>query len=288
MPLVSIIIPYADYHTTIVAQAIAAARAQSLPCEVIPFEDKNGYGAGYARNRGVALSDTPFVAFCDADDVLREDAIELMVASYTQQGTYIYCDNIQGDSLHQTNDKGYYDGTWWHTVTTLIPRAAFDAVGGFNEDLPALEDMDLFLRLQAHGVCGVRCPHPLLKYTAGGQRSAGFTQHPDYRTLRQSIFQRWSNAAMCNCGTAVTGQVPDGKQDGDILVQTLYTPMQKTGPATGRLYARPRGTTNYQIYVDPHDVQIRPDWWQPIRVINQDAQPKVDDVVAMAKAAMGS
>lgn len=285
MPLVSIIIPYCDYHASIVGQAIAAACSQSLPCEVIPFEDVDRRGAGYARNRGVALSDSPLVYFLDADDTMRPDTIELMLASY-RQGFYVYADNYNGDSLHQTSDLGYYDGSWWHTVSALVPRAAFDFVGGFNEDLPAMEDMDLFMRLQAHGLCGVRCPHPLLRYTAGGQRSASFKDDPNYIPLRRSIFQRWSNAAMCNCGVAVIGEVPDGKLDTDILVQTLYTPMQKIGPTTGRLYPRPRGVNNGQIWVDPKDAVVRPDWWQEIRQIDPAAMPKVDDVVALAREAL--
>ena len=287
MPLVSIIIPFAPYHKTIVAQAIAAARAQSLSCAVIPVEDGNGAGAGWARNRGVALSDTPFVCFLDADDTLRPDALERMIEVY-QQGKYVYCDDYAGASLHQTSDMGYYDGTWWHTITTLIPRAAFDAVGGFNETLPALEDMDLFIRLQGRGVCGVRCPRPLVRYTAGGQRSIAFKKHPDYKTLRGDIFGKWSHKAMCNCGAPINGLVPDGKSENDVLVQTLYTPMQKIGPATGRLYPRARGSTDMQIWVDPRDIAARPDWWQIIRKVDPASMPRVDDVVAMAREAMRS
>ena len=44
MNLVSIIIPYAPYHTSIVEQAIAAARSQSLKCDVIPIPDLDGQG----------------------------------------------------------------------------------------------------------------------------------------------------------------------------------------------------------------------------------------------------
>lgn len=285
--LVSIIIPYAPYHSTIVEQAIAAAYSQSLPCEIIPVHDVDARGAGWARNRGVALSNSLFILCCDADDVLREDAIERMVASY-QRNHYVYCDDFQGDSLHQTPDCGaYLDGTW-HTVTALIPTAAFKAVGGFDESLPAIEDLDLFLRLQAHGVCGVRCPHPLLRYTANGQRSKTFHQRPDHIEQKQAVYQRWSGAAKmsCGCGSAVSGVIPDGKQDSDILVTALYTPMQKGGPVTGRLYPRPRGANSYQIWVDPRDADQRPDLWQPVRTIDLTATPAVDDVITMAREAM--
>lgn len=291
MRLVSIIIPYAPYHTSIVEQAIAAARSQSLPCAVIPVEDLTQLGAGWARNWGVDLSDTPFCYFLDADDVIRPDTIELMVASYTKRGTYIYCDDIQGDSLHQTPDcNPYLDGTW-HTVNALVPTAAFKAIGGFDETLPALEDLDFFLRLQAHGVCGVRCPHPLVRYTAGGQRSQTFRQRPDYKQQKLAIYERWSGVAKmgCNCGAAVSGVVPDGKQDSDILVTALYTPMQMGGPVTGRLYPRPRGANSYQIWVDPADID-HPNGqklWSPVMTVDKDATPAVDEVVRLAREAMG-
>lgn len=288
--LVSIVIPYAPYHTSIVEQAIAAAYSQSLPCDVIVVPDTEQRGAGWARNRGVALSDTPFVTFCDADDVLREDAIERMVSSY-QQGRYVYIDSMDGDGLHQTSDMGYYDSTWWHVVTTLIPTKVFRAFGGFDETLPALEDMEFFMRLQAHGFCGVRCPHPLLRYTAGGRRSLTFKNHPDYLNLRSKIYERWSGAAKmgCNCGATVSGVIPDGKQDADILVTALYTPMQMGGPVTGRLYPRARGANNYQIWVDPRDVD-HPNGrklWAPVMTVDKDATPAVDEVVRLAREAMG-
>lgn len=290
--LVSIIIPYAPYHTSIVEQAIAAAGSQSLPCDVIPCDDFLGRGAGYARNRGVEIVNTPFVYFLDADDTIRPDTIELLVASYTNRGTYIYSDDIQGDSLHQTPDcNPYLDGTW-HTVNALVPTAAFKAIGGFDETLPALEDLDFFLRLQVHGVCGVRCPHPLVRYTAGGQRSLAFKQRADYEQQKLAIYKRWSGVAKmgsCCGGAAITGVIPDGKLDTDILVTALYTPMQMGGPVTGRLYPRARGANNYQIWVDPRDVD-HPNGqklWSPVMTVDKDASPAVDEVVRLAREAMG-
>lgn len=287
--LVSIIIPYAPYHTSIVEQAIAAADSQSLKCDVIPVSDPDERGAGWARNVGVSLCNTPFLYFLDADDTIRPDTIETLLPYY-RQGAYVYSDDAQGDSIHTTPDCGaYLDGTW-HTVNALIPTAAFKAVGGFDESLDALEDLDLFLKLQAHGICGVRCPHVLVKYTAGGQRSKLFKERPDYIQQKQAIYQRWSGRAQmgCGCGVAVNGVIPDGKADTDILVTALYSPRAMNGPVTGRLYASPRGPSGYQMWVDPRDVDAKPELWQPVKTIDRDALPAVDDVVRMAKEAMNA
>lgn len=246
-------------------------------------------GAGATRNEGVALSDTPFVYFLDADDTIEPHTIETLLRYY-QQGSYVYSDDIQGESIHQTPDCGAYLNGSWHTVNALIPTAAFKAVGGFNEQLPAIEDLDLFLRLQAGGICGVRCPHVLVRYTAGGQRSKVFHARPDFVEQKQTIYQRWSGAAKmaCGCNTTVNGVIPDGRQETDILVTALYTPRSMGGSVTGRIYPRPRGANNYQIWVDPRDVDAKPDLWQPVKTIDKNATPAVDDVMQMYNEVMRS
>lgn len=290
MNLVDIIIPYADYHLSIVEQAIAAASNQSVKCGIIPVHDTEGQGAGWARNKGVALSDSLFVLCCDADDTMREDAVELMIASYQRQGVYIYSDDQQGDSIHETPDCGVYLDGSWHTVNALIPTAAFKAVGGFDETLPALEDKDLFLRLQAAGVCGVRCPHVLVRYTAGGQRSKAFKARPDHNQIYDEIERRWSGVAImgCGCGSPVSGVIPENKQDSDILATALYTPREMPGPITGRMYQKPRGPSGYQLWIDPRDLDSPAGkmLWSPVKSIDPNVLPAVDDVMRLAQEAM--
>lgn len=289
MNLVSIIIPCAPYHAANVERAIAAARSQSLSCDIHVVEDVDRNGAGYARNRGIALSDTPFVCFLDADDTLRSDAIERLLASY-QRGKYVYCDDWQGDSLHQTPDNGVYQDGTWHTVSCLVPTVYAKQVGGFDETLPALEDLDFYLKLQSIGVCGVRCPHPLLSYSEHGRRSRDFKNNASHDTIKRSIYSRYIGAAkrMCNCGATVTGLIPDGKQPGDVMVEALYTPMQMGGPATGRLYPKPRGHESYQIWVDPADVDSPKGrtLWRVVMTADPNAAPAVEDVMALAAQAV--
>jgi hypothetical protein len=287
--LVTIIIPCAPYHAANVEQAIAAARSQSLPCDVVVIEDTDGRGAGWARNQAISVCNTPFILPLDADDTLRPDTVERMLSVY-QRGKYVYADDWQGDSLHQTPDANVYiDGTW-HTVSCLVPTVYAKQVGGFDETLPALEDLAFYLSLQAIGVCGVRCPHPLLNYSEHGRRSRDFKNHKSHDTIKRSIENRFREAArrMCNCGATVSGIIPDGKQPGDILVEALYTPMQMGGPVTGRLYARPRGAENYQLWVDPQDVDSAQGRtrWRVVMTADPNAAPAVEDVMALAAQAV--
>lgn len=287
--LVTIIIPIAPYHSAISSEAIAAAHAQTVTCTVLALLDEHGAGAGAMRNRGIALSDTPFVYFLDADDIMRPDAIERLISHYCQ-GVYVYSDDWQGDSLHNTEDCGaYFDGRW-HTVSCLVPTV-YARQFPFDETLPAMEDLAFYLQLQAAGVCGVRCPHPLLQYSDRGLRSKTFQLDMSHGTLKQNLYERYAGAAkhMCNCGTPVNGVIPDNKQEGDMLVQALYTPMQIPGPQTGRLYPRPRGSENYQLWVDPRDAEHPKGrtLWQPLVKADINAAPAVDELMAMARQAVG-
>lgn len=281
---IDIVIPVADYHTGSSSGAIAAAHAQTVPCGVIVVHDVERRGAGAARNQGARQSSADFLVFLDADDDLRPDALALFLRHY-QRGRYVYCDDRQGDSIHQTPDQcAYLDGTW-HTVTTLLPRVFFDLAGGFDETLPAQEDLDLYLRLQALGVCGVRCPHVLLDYSDQGQRSKSFKASPAYQQTKQAIYKRYGGAAkMSCCGQTVNKPVnDDDKQEGDILAMALYTPMRMGGPVSGRIYPKPLGFNGYKLWVDPQDAAARPNLWRPLGNPNE-MGPAVDAVLALAES----
>lgn len=91
---------------------------------------------------------------------------------------------------------------------------------------------------------------------------------------------------MCNCGNPVIGIVPEQHQDGDVLVQALYTPRQMGGVVTGRLYPRPQGANNYQIWVDPADAKAKPELFRVVVTASVQAAPAVEDVVRLAGEAM--
>jgi hypothetical protein len=51
-----------------------------------------------------------------------------------------------------------------HPITTLIPKTAIDAVGGFDENAPGWEDWTLYLRLAIGGFCGEYYRGPTFVY----------------------------------------------------------------------------------------------------------------------------
>lgn len=289
MNLVDIIIPYSNNHAELVEYAGATAYSQSVQCGVITIHDSESRGAGWARNQGIAQTTAPLIFFLDADDTIRPDTIERMLSVYVR-GKYVYADDWQGDSLHQTQDTGAYFDGYWHTVSCLVPTVYAKQVGGFDESLPALEDLDFYLKLQANGVCGVRCPHPLLSYSDNGKRSRDFKSHESHAIIKQQIYNRYIGSAkrMC-CGSPPLTEVqPEGRQQGDVLVEALYTPMQMPGPATGRVYPKPRGFEKYQLWVDPADVDSPAGRtrWRVVQVADPNAAPAVEDVMAIAAQAV--
>lgn len=294
MQLVNIIIPIAPYHTDIAKVAVESAHRQTLRSNVITVVDHEQRGAGWARNVGARQAESHFYVFLDADDSLHPEFVERTLAAW-QRAKYVYCDDLQGDFLHTTTDCLPYSNGNWHANTTLIPSKAFWHIGGYDETLPAIEDLDLYLRLQEVGVCGVRCPLALLNYTPYGQRSKVFMELENRDTLKVDIYKRYAQMAdkNCGCGTApqtVHNPPDEARQAGDILVQAhgIAREIQTHSHAQpGRMYPRARGIFDFRIWVNPVDVSANPNLYKPI--VEFDASkvsPDVELVRLLAQKAM--
>lgn len=268
--LASIIIPIASYHTEVADYALASARGQTIPAQIITVLDNERRGAGWARNEGARQAKGLFLVFLDADDTIEPDFIAHTVEAW-QPGTYVYVDDYQGGSLHQTpDDKVYVNGTW-HAVTTLLPKAYFDFVGGFDETLPAIEDLDLYLKLQHKGVCGIRCPNPLLHYSQHGLRSATFMRRPDMELIKADVKEKYPMAGGCCGGKPTPITTPIEKQDGMVLARCLYSGRPERS-IRGGMYPRPRSQTGMRLWIWPEDAAAKPHLWQ---IIEQPPDPEV-------------
>ncbi len=121
-------------------------------------------GAAAARNAGVAASSAPLVFFVDSDTALELDAIENAVQVLRETPG---CGMVQGiyhpEPLYDDGPVEAYQlafevfwrrrtvGKLTSTIFTaaLIPRAVFEAVGGFDDDLRLIEDDEFGTRLPA-------------------------------------------------------------------------------------------------------------------------------------------
>lgn len=258
MSLVTVVIPVGYPHEHLVDVAIASVQQQTVTTSVIPYFDHQGRGAGYARNQGAAKVDTPFVVFLDADDQLEPTFIEKCLNAYTK-GHYVYT-GWQGLRPVMPAAENPYRGEGFHLVTTLIPTAAFRAVGGFDEALPGHEDADLYFKLIMAGVCGIRVPEYLVRYSPHGVRGKSFRDRADYETIRQQVYERNGGERIMACcgaqGQPVVGD-PGSKQEGDVLAIAQWTGIRNVaGQGGARIY---RGGNFSQIWVAPADIEARPD-----------------------------
>lgn len=116
-----------------------------------------GTGVAEARNRAAAETDAGVLVFVDAD--CRAPA-ELLTAAEPHLDDH----GAVGAFYEPTPEQGWIARTWlaierkpagrvgWVPAGTMaVSRAAFEAVGGFREDLRASEDVDLCRRLRAEG-----------------------------------------------------------------------------------------------------------------------------------------
>ncbi|HEX3927685.1 MAG TPA: glycosyltransferase family 2 protein [Gemmatimonadales bacterium] len=143
-------------HETV--QALAHSGAMRL------LQEDHG-GPSRARNRGAREIETDFVLFLDDDDCLLPgalrglaDALIAAPAAVAAAGggrRFFVRNNHLGDAEWPPIATGGFDaviaGNPFFTGAVLVRRSAFDAVGGFEETTPLIEDWDLWLKLARRG-----------------------------------------------------------------------------------------------------------------------------------------
>lgn len=231
LPWVSVIIPVADYHAGVVWRAIESVMYQSMPYwEVIvvntsgqvlsnPFtglpleqaysfatilQARLGASPSIARNAGAVVAKAPLLVFLDADDQLDQHYLRVVLNEFNalSEPSYIYTDWRNQD--HEIIKAAEFDCDHlklesFHPVTTLVPKAWHEAVGGFDETILGWEDWEYYLRLAAAKHCGVRVPQALMTYDyqAGKRRYDSLDKK---NQLLPIIRERYKTMACSSCG----------------------------------------------------------------------------------------
>jgi glycosyltransferase involved in cell wall biosynthesis len=206
---VSVIIPAYNAAAHIV-RAIDSALKQTLPpIEILVIDDgskdrtaevvaalpppvrlirKENGGPASARNLGASQARGDWLALLDADDWWFPDKLRIQLGFATAPEVgLIHCLPDHRNDLvpvRPTFDD-MWARNWIINSSVLIRRAAFEALGGFNEAkaLISVEDYNLWIRTAASDWQIVTCPQVLVHYTRG----IGISSNSE-RFMRASLF----------------------------------------------------------------------------------------------------
>jgi GT2 family glycosyltransferase len=149
---------------------------------------------GFARNRGAAGGSASWIVFFDADTEPSEDLLDRYFDPFPATRTALIAGGVRDEPVPKdalptaryayireamSQENTFRFGEWSYPTTSnvAVRRAAFEAVGGFREDIRAAEDADLTYRLKRAG------------WQVERRESANVT-HESRSTLRSFVVQK--------------------------------------------------------------------------------------------------
>jgi GT2 family glycosyltransferase len=184
---------YGDSHWVSLAKEAAETAWIAGADEVIICYGNN---LSEARNKGARDLMTHYVTFLDADDKLHSDFFRHLSdhvddskqALYKPQTIDAFSDGTSiGPHFIRSNVSLFHSNSL--VIGTTIRRSDFLDTAGFDSELPALEDWDLFLRLHIAGAEIVECEGVIYIISAGSQgRNSDQEKH---RKAFQEIKRRY-------------------------------------------------------------------------------------------------
>lgn len=211
-PLISVIIPTYN-RGWILSEALDSVAAQTFKdFELIVVDDgstdntadiikaypgalcfisQNRQGVSAARNRGVAAAKGGLIAFLDSDDLWKPEKLAVQAEFFKSHPETLICQTEEiwirngvrvNPKQHHKKPSGmiFIPSLALCLVSpsaVMLKRSLFEAVGGFDEDLPACEDYDLWLR--------IGCRHPIHLIDAPLTVKRG--GHPDQLSRMDSL-----------------------------------------------------------------------------------------------------
>jgi len=219
------------------AEALASAFSQTVPCEVIYADDASiddsvdiarkwlpaglvllpadlHQGVCATRNRGAQIARGDLFVFLDGDDRLPPDFVARHLAAITPDAPFVYGpakafgDGPQARSFWSVPPWSDYDRWVCNTVNTsaMYARWAFAAAGGWSDRVPTMWDWDLALRAARFGT--PRASTATLDYRQhAASWSARIAEKDSARAHYLAIVRR-RNARLA-VGTILSGRLPE-------------------------------------------------------------------------------
>ena len=165
MVTLSAIVPATNGPATLAACRSALLSGASAPDELVVVEEPAEANAARARNLGASRAKGDVLVFVDADVEVRPDAIARIRAVFAADPTLTalfgsYDDSPSAPGVvsafrnllhHHVHQTASGRATTFWTGLGAVRRDAFEAIGGFDESVAMMEDIDLGMRLAAGG-----------------------------------------------------------------------------------------------------------------------------------------
>jgi GT2 family glycosyltransferase len=188
-PAVDVVVPFAGSRAELEELGARLTRLKLLPGDSVLIvdntsEDERTQGRdvhgipvlraaerstpGFARNRGAATGSAPWIVFLDADTEPPEDLLDRYFDPPPAPRTALLGGGVRDQPIPKdgsaalryayirasmSQENTFKLGSWSYPTTSnvAILRPAFEAAGGFRENIRAGEDADLTYRLRASG-----------------------------------------------------------------------------------------------------------------------------------------
>jgi glycosyltransferase involved in cell wall biosynthesis len=181
---VTVVIPTFDRSGTI-GRALDSVWAQTrAPNEIVVVDDgstddtgrsierdypqvtyvyQSNAGVSSARNRGVSIASSEWIAFLDSDDAWEPEKLERQLEALEQYPEYPLCHTnekwIRNGRRVNEGRRHAKSGGWIFQrclplcvvspSAAVVRRSLLEELGGFDESLPVCEDYDMWLRISA-------------------------------------------------------------------------------------------------------------------------------------------
>jgi peptidoglycan/xylan/chitin deacetylase (PgdA/CDA1 family) len=197
-------------------------------------------GAAHARNIGVAHTTAPAVVFLDGDDMLEPTYLaEAEAVLRARPDLSFVCCELQafGRASYRWRPPPYSvaeavgRGACGH-ISTVFRRNVWETVGGFDESLPAYEDVDFWLRVLEAGFRGHILDDALLRYRVrSGSRYHSAIVREEYVPAKELLLDKhWDDvsdrgldvfATLLDFQRELTGHAQSLEHEGHILADAL-------------------------------------------------------------------